>query len=196
MWCAPLEIHKMWASRTHSTQLPKYLHSDARQVRRLMINRSSAMIPQSQTLILTLILVLFSSAAATSSSSRSSATSPFPSPSPAKAIMSDPVGFLSHAPLLNDIFLLHPPPPAPSPCPYNRIDCLERRRSHRHPLVEPPPAKSEFEKLNFGKKIGLVFAAAAIILQVVFGGFLVYKRIQLRKLDRRGDRLVSASASS
>lgn len=141
------------------------------------------MIPQSQTLTLTLIVSFLASGDA------AAAPSPSPSPSPAKNILSDPIGILRHPPPFSEIFRRYHPPPPPA-CPSGRIDCLETSGGGS------PPAKNEVEKLNFGKKMGIVFAATAILLQFVLGSFLVYKRVQLKKLDQRGARLVSASGPS
>ncbi|KAF5745551.1 proline-rich family protein [Tripterygium wilfordii] len=75
-----------------------------------------------------------------------------------------------------------PPPPSKhlsSPPPLGYGERNRRRRS----LRPPPPSKSN--KLNTGKKIGLLFAGLAGILQIGVVGFLVYKRRQLLKVRNR-----------
>ncbi|RRT44183.1 hypothetical protein GW17_00051080 [Ensete ventricosum] len=54
------------------------------------------------------------------------------------------------------------------------------------------------ERLNLGEKVGLAFLAVAVALQVALGAFLVLKKSQLGKLERRerrvADKLYSASS--
>jgi len=51
-------------------------------------------------------------------------------------------------------------------------------RRHHHVHAPPPPPK-----MNAGKKVGLLFAGIAAIMQVGVVGFLVVKRRQLLKND-------------
>ncbi|PKA47038.1 hypothetical protein AXF42_Ash011712 [Apostasia shenzhenica] len=73
------------------------------------------------------------------------------------------------------------PLPTPGPTPIHPHHKQIMPKPHLH---SPPPPL--LEKLNLGKKLGLLFAAIAVALQVVFAAFLIYKRWQLSKLGRSG----------
>ncbi|RRT61605.1 hypothetical protein B296_00029893 [Ensete ventricosum] len=60
---------------------------------------------------------------------------------------------------------------------------------------QPPAPPGNCDRLNLGEKVGLAFLAIAVALQVALGGFLVFQRRQLRKMER-GDRLIPEEPSS
>jgi len=77
-----------------------------------------------------------------------------------------------------------PPPGTPPPL-TNKMGApppphryIRNRRHHRLHAPPPPPPK-----MNAGKKVGLLFAGIAVIMQVGMVGFLVVKRRQLLKSD-------------
>ncbi|KAL9460786.1 hypothetical protein AB3S75_003901 [Citrus x aurantiifolia] len=73
------------------------------------------------------------------------------------------------------------PTPPPSP---NRVNNKSSdNASHRR----PPPQNKHRHSINTGKKIGLLFAGVAAILQIGVVGFLVFKRRQLLKINDRYD---------
>ncbi|KAL9463703.1 hypothetical protein AB3S75_001504 [Citrus x aurantiifolia] len=73
------------------------------------------------------------------------------------------------------------PTPPPSPNRFNNKS--SDNASHRR----PPPQKKHRHSINTGKKIGLLFAGVAAILQIGVVGFLVFKRRQLLKINDRYD---------
>lgn len=89
-------------------------------------------------------------------------------------------------------FPLPPPPPPPSPSLSHRshhspppshnhnhsIRPNHDKHTYRRP---PPPPPSSAHQMNGGKKIGLLFAGIAGIMQIGVAGFLVFKRRQLLK---------------
>lgn len=75
------------------------------------------------------------------------------------------------------------PPSPPSPNRFNNKS--SDNASHRRP--PPHPQKKHRHSLNTGKKIGLLFAGVAAILQIGVVGFLVFKRRQLLKINDRYD---------
>ncbi|KAH7656676.1 hypothetical protein IHE45_18G089500 [Dioscorea alata] len=69
----------------------------------------------------------------------------------------------------------------------------------------PPPPPLRKGRLNFGKKLGLLFAGIGVLLQIGLGGFLAFKRYQLKMLEdgpqvtrsgRRRLRVPSSASSS
>ncbi|KAH1066336.1 hypothetical protein J1N35_031323 [Gossypium stocksii] len=85
-----------------------------------------------------------------------------------------------------------PPPPSPSPPlapsrPPPRPAGHHRNHTH-HPRRRPPQHSQNHKpstgnKLNTGKKLGLLFIGIVIILQFGVAGFLVFKRRQLLKVN-------------
>jgi|UniRef100_A0A2N9FCS1 hypothetical protein len=73
-----------------------------------------------------------------------------------------------------------PPPPylrQPPPAPHHRSNKKSDHTKPKPPAPQPPrPLK---QSLNQGKKIGLLFAGIAAILQIGVVAFLVFKRRQL-----------------
>ncbi|KAL3375709.1 hypothetical protein AABB24_006929 [Solanum stoloniferum] len=76
-----------------------------------------------------------------------------------------------------------PPPPPPPPPP--KIKSSEKEHSH-HPqdhrksnVKLSPPQKET--KLNWGKRLGLMFVGIAAILQICVVAFIIIKRRQLLK---------------
>uniref|UniRef100_A0A1D1Y661 Uncharacterized protein n=1 Tax=Anthurium amnicola TaxID=1678845 RepID=A0A1D1Y661_9ARAE len=59
----------------------------------------------------------------------------------------------------------------------------------------PEPSRGDGRELNHGKKVGLAFLAVGVVLQLVFGGFLIYRRWQIGKLGYRRD-VASSSPSA
>ncbi|KAI8544686.1 hypothetical protein RHMOL_Rhmol08G0314900 [Rhododendron molle] len=83
-----------------------------------------------------------------------------------------------------------PPPPAPPPPPPSSLPPPHRRStphrppppSRRHsPAVRspPPPSPPAKQKLNLGKKIGLIFVGIVVIMQVSVVAFLLIIRRRL-----------------
>ncbi|KAH7679924.1 hypothetical protein IHE45_06G089800 [Dioscorea alata] len=124
---------------------------------------------QPLTLTLTVTLVL------TLSPSLFALRPPSPSPSPSPSPYRPPSPKISKSnPTDLRVF------PTLEPCssfPSNRHD--HHHRCRRRPATPPPREK----QLNFGEKLGLLFSGVIIILQFGFAGFLIFKRLQLRKLD-------------
>nr|XP_024935273.2 formin-like protein 14 [Ziziphus jujuba var. spinosa]XP_024935279.2 formin-like protein 14 [Ziziphus jujuba var. spinosa] len=85
-----------------------------------------------------------------------------------------------------------PPPPAPR-APTKNLNSESNGPHHRKPKKHPPPLPkkqqprppAKHKKINSGKKIGLLFAGIAAILQIGVVGFLVFKRRQLLKVKNR-----------
>lgn len=71
--------------------------------------------------------------------------------------------------------LPYPPPPHEPKSKGSRPN-----RTH-HGVRRPPPPPPPAHQMNGGKKIGLLFAGIAGIMQIGVVGFLVYKRRQLSK---------------
>ncbi|XP_059303003.1 leucine-rich repeat extensin-like protein 3 [Lycium ferocissimum] len=89
---------------------------------------------------------------------------------------------------------LAPPPPPPStqgappPPASKKKDAEKKHLQHRHqnnPILRPPSQPSKGKKLNWGKRLGLMFVGIAAILQVCVVAFLIIKRRQLLKADSR-----------
>ncbi|CAL9150038.1 uncharacterized protein LOC103992254 [Musa acuminata AAA Group] len=119
--------------------------------------------------------------------SPSSSPSPSPSPSPSSCPSPSPSSF-----------------PSPSPHTYatlqNHVTSTARQLPHQPSSndghqEQPPAPPGKFDRLNLGEKVGLAFLAVAVALHVVLGGFLVFQRQQLRKMER-GDRLMAEEPSS
>lgn len=104
------------------------------------------------------------------SPSPSQSTSPSPSPSPSPTIT-----FLTNG-------LTSSPP-----CQSELIGCLRHHHGYSHEAGGPPHLKHGDGNggLNFGIKIGIVFAVVAVLLQFVIVGFLFYKRKQIKMYDFR-----------
>ncbi|EHA8590518.1 hypothetical protein COCNU_scaffold019842G000030 [Cocos nucifera] len=145
-------------------------------------------------LLLTLFLPhLLSAAVSSSSAPHPSPLSPSPSP-PASPPPPPPPPFTPPKQLESDQppFRGSPPrktsPPHPrAPCSPGHSACLQSQRR----AARKSPSKPE---LNFGEKLGLLFVGVAAALQVVFGTFLVYKRMQLKKVQRREQRDMASSS--
>ncbi|KAJ0987605.1 hypothetical protein J5N97_005961 [Dioscorea zingiberensis] len=95
-----------------------------------------------------------------------------------------------------------PPSDKRPPCGPVGHEC--RNKTHL-PLHSPPPPHLRKERLNFGKKLGLLFVGIGVLLQIGLGGFLAFKRWQLKKLEdgtrerrsaRRRLRISSSGSSS
>lgn len=95
---------------------------------------------------------------------------PFPSRPPAPSMLPPPRLQRQETPLPRP----NKSPPVSSPPP------LKKKTAGKHPqkLRTPPPSK---EKLNLGKKIGLLFTGIAAILQVFVVAFLVVKSRKMFK---------------
>ncbi|KAH7865681.1 hypothetical protein Vadar_009762 [Vaccinium darrowii] len=83
-----------------------------------------------------------------------------------------------------------PPPPTPPPPPSHRRSSpqrlpLPRRHPHAAMRSPPPPNPPSKQKLNLGKKIGLVFVGIVVIMQVGVVAFLLIIRRQLLKNNDR-----------
>ncbi|TYI27025.1 hypothetical protein ES332_A05G151100v1 [Gossypium tomentosum] len=90
------------------------------------------------------------------------------------------------------VFPPSPPPPSPSPplAPSRPPPPpADHHRNHTHHPRRRPPQYSQnhkpstANKLNTGKKLGLLFIGIVIILQFGVAGFLVFKRRQLLKVN-------------
>ncbi|TYJ34144.1 hypothetical protein E1A91_A05G149000v1 [Gossypium mustelinum] len=90
------------------------------------------------------------------------------------------------------VFPPSPPPPSPSPplAPSSPPPPpADHHRNHTHHPRRRPPQYSQnhkpstANKLNTGKKLGLLFIGIVIILQFGVAGFLVFKRRQLLKVN-------------
>ncbi|KAL5755591.1 hypothetical protein ACOSQ2_020337 [Xanthoceras sorbifolium] len=68
------------------------------------------------------------------------------------------------------------PPSTPAPPPHKTSDSRKQ---------DPPPPPPHEKKRNMGKKMGLLFAGFAGILQIGVVGFLVFKRRQLLVIKDR-----------
>ncbi|KAM7254530.1 hypothetical protein ACFE04_003910 [Oxalis oulophora] len=69
-----------------------------------------------------------------------------------------------------------PPPPQAPPPPFHK-DHHSNKTHWRRKWPPPPPPVNQ--NLNIGKKVGLLFAGIALILQICVVGFLIVKRRQI-----------------
>ncbi|XP_010932424.1 uncharacterized protein [Elaeis guineensis] len=145
-------------------------------------------------LLLTLFLPHLLSAAVSSSSAPHPSPSP-PSPSPpASPPPLPPPPFTPPKQLESDKPPFRGSPPRKTSPPRRRPSCSSGHRDCPQPqrsVARKSPSKPE---LNFGEKLGLLFVGVAAVLQVLFGTFLVYKRMQLKKVQRREHRDMASSS--
>ncbi|WOK94271.1 hypothetical protein Cni_G02973 [Canna indica] len=110
---------------------------------------------------------------------------PSPSPSPSPSPRTTPPKQVAST---NFQLVVPPPPPPP------RLSHHRAHNGHRdHPPGVVKSRSGNPRQLNLGEKVGLAFLVVAVVLQVVLGGFLVFKRLQLRKMARSGQRMEAPS---
>nr|DAD49095.1 TPA_asm: hypothetical protein HUJ06_019032 [Nelumbo nucifera] len=83
---------------------------------------------------------------------------------------------------------VHPPPcplPPHKPCTTKSPDCQRNKGCQCGPYCSNNHTRGPPRKINTGKKIGVLFAGIAGILQVAVVGFLVFKRWQISKMKHK-----------
>ncbi|KAK1308065.1 hypothetical protein QJS10_CPA09g00126 [Acorus calamus] len=69
------------------------------------------------------------------------------------------------------------------------------RERRWHPNPPFPPGIRE-ERLNVGKKVGILFAGVVAVLQIAVAGILVYNRVQMSRMRRSGEAVLAEPRSS